>query len=63
VVVAARPGAPAAEAADRVAIEPVDLSSSALRQRIGEGGDVRSMVPRAVADAIARERLYHQTPC
>ena len=63
VVVAARPGAPAAEAADRVAIEPVDLSSSALRQRIGEGEDVRSMVPRAVADAIAREGLYRQTPC
>lgn len=63
VVVAARPGAPAAGGADLLAIEPIDLSSSALRQRIGEGGDVRSMVPGAVVDAITREGLYLQTPC
>jgi len=63
VVVAARPGAPPADAADRLVMEPVDLSSSALRHRIGQGEDVRAMVPAAVVDAITREGLYLQTPC
>jgi nicotinic acid mononucleotide adenylyltransferase len=49
--------------AERLAIEPVNLSSSALRRRIGEGRDVRSMMPDAVVDAITREGLYLQTPC
>jgi nicotinate-nucleotide adenylyltransferase len=63
VVVAARPGAPPADAAARLVMEPVDVSSSAVRQAIGAGGDVRTMVPASVADAIAREGLYAQTPC
>src|SRR5205823_3110818 len=61
VVVAVRPGAPPAGAAERLLMEPVDVSSSALRQRIGEGADVRSMLPAAVVDAIRREGLYLQT--
>jgi len=58
VVVAAPPGAPPANAAARLVMKPVDVSSSAVRRAIGAGGDVRSMVPSAVADAIAREGLY-----
>jgi nicotinic acid mononucleotide adenylyltransferase len=44
-------------------MEPVDVSSSALRRMVGEGGDVSAMVPAAVVDAIAREGLYAQAPC
>ena len=58
--VAARPGAPPADAAARLVMEPVDVSSSALRRLIGEGADVSTMVPAAVADAIARQGLYGQ---
>jgi nicotinate-nucleotide adenylyltransferase len=61
--VAARPGAPPADAAARLVMEPVDVSSSALRRLIGEGADVSAMVPAAVADAIARQGLYGQGAC
>ena len=61
--VAARPGAPPADAAARLVMEPVDVSSSALRRLIGEGADVSAMVPASVADAIAREELYAHSPC
>jgi nicotinate-nucleotide adenylyltransferase len=61
--VAARSGAPPADAAARLVMEPVDVSSSALRRLIGEGADVSAMVPAGVADAIAREELYAHSPC
>ena len=63
VVVAARPGAPPADAAARLVMEPVDVSSSALRRLIGQGADVSAMVPAAVADAIARQGLYGEGAC
>jgi nicotinate-nucleotide adenylyltransferase len=61
--VAARPGAPPADAVTRLTMEPVDVSSSALRRLIGEGADVGSMVPTTVVEAITRQGLYRQTPC
>ena len=63
VAVAARPGAPPADASARLVMEPVDVSSSALRRLIGDGADVSGLVPAAVADAIASEGLYGQGPC
>jgi nicotinate-nucleotide adenylyltransferase len=62
-VVAARPGAPHAAAAQELVMQPVDVSSSELRRRIALGLDVTGMVPPAVAAAIAREGLYSPTPC
>jgi nicotinate-nucleotide adenylyltransferase len=36
----------------------LDISSSMLRRRAASGGPLRYLVPDAVADYIARERLY-----
>jgi nicotinate-nucleotide adenylyltransferase len=36
----------------------IDISSSLLRRRAASGGPLRYLVPDAVADYIARERLY-----
>jgi nicotinate-nucleotide adenylyltransferase len=63
IAVAGRRGAAGADGAVRLAMEPVDVSSSALRRMIRAGEDVASMVPAGVASAIARENLYAQTPC
>jgi nicotinate-nucleotide adenylyltransferase len=63
IAVAGRRGSPPADGAAQLVMEPVDVSSSALRRMIGEGTDVGSMVPAPVAEAIAREGLYLQTPC
>jgi nicotinate-nucleotide adenylyltransferase len=63
IAVAGRSGSPPAEGATRLAMEPVDVSSSAVRRMIGARADVHGMVPAPVAEAIAREGLYRQTPC
>jgi nicotinate-nucleotide adenylyltransferase len=63
IAVAGRRGSPPAEGAIRLVMEPVDVSSSAVRRRIGAGADVDGMVPAAVVQAITREGLYLQTPC
>jgi nicotinate-nucleotide adenylyltransferase len=63
IAVAGRPGSPPADGAARLLMEPVDVSSSAVRRMIGEGVDVHAMVPTAVAEAIAREGLYVKRPC
>jgi nicotinate-nucleotide adenylyltransferase len=63
IAVAGRPGSPPADGAARLLMEPVDVSSSRVRRMVGAGADVSPMVPAAVADAIARESLYAQTPC
>jgi nicotinate-nucleotide adenylyltransferase len=63
IAVAGRRGAPPADGAVQLVMEQVDVSSSAVRRMIGEGADVRAMVPAAVGRAIAREGLYLQTPC
>ncbi len=41
-----------------VAVRRVDLSSTEVRTRVREGGDIRRMVPDAVRTIIERERLY-----
>jgi nicotinic acid mononucleotide adenylyltransferase len=63
IAVAGRRGAPGADGAARLVMEPVDVSSSTLRRMIRDGEDVGSMIPAAVASAIAREGLYAETPC
>ena len=61
-VVAARPGAPAPAGVQTLAMDPIDVSSSDLRRRIGAGEDVSALVPRAVAAAIAKAGLYRRCP-
>jgi nicotinate-nucleotide adenylyltransferase len=39
-------------------IEPLPIASSELRARLDRGEDVHELVPTAVGDLIARERLY-----
>jgi nicotinate-nucleotide adenylyltransferase len=63
IAVAGRRGSPSVDGAAQLVMEPVDVSSSALRRMVGEGGDVSAMVPAAVVDAITREGLYAQAPC
>jgi nicotinate-nucleotide adenylyltransferase len=38
----------------------IDISSSSIRRRVGEGRPVRYLVPDAVAEAIAQQGLYRQ---
>jgi len=63
IAVAARPGAPHVDGVEVLAMEPVDASSSEIRELVAEGGDISALVPPAVAVAIARNGLYAQTPC
>jgi len=56
----ARPGL-ALAASGRVTvvpIEPLDISSSAIRARIAAGDPPRGLLPDAVLDYIGREKLY-----
>jgi nicotinate-nucleotide adenylyltransferase len=59
IAVAGRPGAPRADGVAVLAMEPVDASSSGIRERVARGDDVSALVPPGVAAAIARDRLYH----
>ena len=43
---------------DWVPMEPIDLSSTSLRERIAAGGDVRGDVPAAAHEVICRRGLY-----
>jgi nicotinate-nucleotide adenylyltransferase len=63
IVVAARPGAPHGGGAETLVMEPVDVSSSGVRERVARGLDVSALVPPGVAEAIAREGLYAPAPC
>jgi nicotinate-nucleotide adenylyltransferase len=63
IVVAARPGAPRADGVEMLAMEPVEASSSEIRERVTRGEDVSALVPPGVVAAIAREGLYAQPPC
>jgi nicotinate-nucleotide adenylyltransferase len=61
VVVFARPGAavPATPAIARtVEVPAIDISATAIRQRVREGRSIRHWVPDAVAEYIAWHRLY-----
>lgn len=44
----------------RVDMPPLDISATALRERIDRGEDVSTWVPAAVIDYIARHRLYRE---
>jgi len=60
IAVFARPGL-ALAASGRVTvvpIEPLDISSSAIRARIAAGDPPRGLLPDAVLDYIGREKLY-----
>jgi nicotinate-nucleotide adenylyltransferase len=55
----ARPGSPSSAAGARVIPwEPMNISSSDIRARVARGKDISPLVPPAVANHIARERLY-----
>jgi nicotinate-nucleotide adenylyltransferase len=55
----ARPGSPFSAAGARVIpLEPLNTSSSDIRARVARGEDISPLVPPAVANYIARERLY-----
>lgn len=41
-----------------VPMEPLDISASDIRSRIARGEDISALVPREVANYIARHRLY-----
>jgi nicotinate-nucleotide adenylyltransferase len=68
--VAVRPGVSADElrsarehlaAPDRIVefeLEPVDISSSEIRERVARGEPIDDLVPRSVANAVARHGLY-----
>jgi nicotinate-nucleotide adenylyltransferase len=63
IAVAARPGAPHVDGVEVLAMEPVDASSSVVRDLVARGGDVSALVPPGVAAAIMRDGLYAPTPC
>ena len=54
-----RPGSPFSAAGARVIpLEPMNISSSDIRERVARGEDISELVPPAVSNYIARERLY-----
>jgi len=59
IAVFARPGVPFSPAgASVIPFEPMNIGATDIRTRIARGEDVSAMVPPAVANYIARERLY-----
>ncbi|HUZ83680.1 MAG TPA: nicotinate (nicotinamide) nucleotide adenylyltransferase [Gaiellales bacterium] len=62
-VVAPRPGVSVdGEDIRLLAMPAVDVSSTAVRDALSRGQDVRGLVPEAVADEIDRRRLYRAGP-
>lgn len=58
IAVFARPGSELQEKAKLVPMEPLPISASAIRARAQRGEDLTALVPPAVANYIARHRLY-----
>jgi nicotinate-nucleotide adenylyltransferase len=59
IAVFARPGAPfSAAGAKLIPLEPMNISATDIRARVARGADISGLVPPAVANYIARERLY-----
>ena len=58
IAVFARPGSPAPSKVRVVPLNPMNVSASDVRARIARGEDIGALVPPAVADYIARQRLY-----
>ena len=61
IVVFARPGTPVPASpliAATVEVPAVDISATEIRRRVRSGGPIRYWVPDAVAEYVARHRLY-----
>jgi nicotinate-nucleotide adenylyltransferase len=60
IVVFGRPGVtvPRAPEIDAIEVPAIDISATAIRRRVREGRSVRYWVPEAVAEYMARHRLY-----
>jgi nicotinate-nucleotide adenylyltransferase len=58
VAVFARPGIELKEKVHLIPMSPMPISASEIRARAGRGEDVSGAVPPAVANYIARHRLY-----
>jgi nicotinate-nucleotide adenylyltransferase len=58
IAVFARPGIALSERVHLVPMEPMAISSSEIRARLGRGEDISTLVPPAVANYIAAQRLY-----
>ena len=54
----ARPGVALPKGTKVIPTESMDISSSDIRRRVARGDDISALVPPAVANYIARERLY-----
>jgi nicotinate-nucleotide adenylyltransferase len=58
IAVFARPGVALSERVHLVPMEPMPISASEIRARVGRGEDISALVPPAVANHIARHGLY-----
>ena len=58
IAVFVRPGTALDKAISLVPMEPMPISASEIRARVARGEDISPLVPPAVADYIARQRLY-----
>ena len=58
IAVFARPGVELKEPVNLIPMDPLALSSSDVRERARRGEDVSDVVPPAIANYIARRRLY-----
>jgi nicotinate-nucleotide adenylyltransferase len=58
IAVFARPGIELKDKPNRVPMDPMPLSASEIRARARRGEDLGAFVPVAVANYIARHRLY-----
>ena len=58
IAVFVRPGSPAPHHAKIIPLEPMNVSASEIRARCARGADIAQLVPPAVANYIAEQRLY-----
>ena len=58
IAVFGRPGIRLKEKVDLIPMPPMPISASGIRERAGRGEDLSALVPPAVANYIARHRLY-----
>ena len=58
IAVFARPGFPLSGKARLIPMQPMPVSSSEIRARVGRGEDISALVPPAVANYVADHRLY-----
>jgi len=60
IAVFARPGIHLSEKVQLVPMPPMPISASEVRARVARGEDISTLVPPAVANHIARHRLYSE---